>query len=118
MARTKTAIIQLKVRMREDLRKRLEQEAKKAAHSLNQEVVRRLEESFEIDGSKMLLEEARLTLQDARETRAQNLEAVAALARLQAKPEVAQMLDVAADLARQSRSAGEAVIDRIKGDKK
>ena len=46
MARTKTATVQLKLRLREDLRRRIEQEAKKAGHSLNQEMVQRLKQSF------------------------------------------------------------------------
>lgn len=46
MARSKTATVQLKLRLREDLRRRIEQEAKKVGHSLNQEMVNRLTQSF------------------------------------------------------------------------
>jgi hypothetical protein len=45
--RKPTDSAQLKLRLREELRKRLEREAKKADHSLNTEMVRRLEQSFE-----------------------------------------------------------------------
>jgi hypothetical protein len=47
MARKPTDIIQLKVRMRERLRAQLEREAGRQGHSMNAEIVRRLERSFE-----------------------------------------------------------------------
>jgi hypothetical protein len=46
MAKKSTAIVPTMLRMREDLRKRLEREAKKRDHSLNSEMVERLEKSF------------------------------------------------------------------------
>jgi hypothetical protein len=46
MAKKSTAIVPTMLRMREDLRKRLEREAKKKDHSLNAEMVQRLEQSF------------------------------------------------------------------------
>jgi hypothetical protein len=46
MAKKSTAIVPTMLRMREDLRKRLEREAKKRDHSLNAEMVERLEQSF------------------------------------------------------------------------
>lgn len=46
MAKKSTAIVPTMLRMREDLRKRLEREAKKKDHSLNAEMVARLEQSF------------------------------------------------------------------------
>ena len=46
MAKKSTAIVPTMLRMREDLRKRLEREAKKKDHSLNAEMVERLEQSF------------------------------------------------------------------------
>ena len=45
-ARKQTAIVGLKVRLREPLRKKLEVAAKKKGVSLNAELVARLEESF------------------------------------------------------------------------
>jgi hypothetical protein len=47
--RPKTAIVALKLRLRESLRRALAAEAKKAGHSLNQEMVRRLERSFTLE---------------------------------------------------------------------
>jgi hypothetical protein len=44
--RNKTDIIQFKIRMREDLRKRLEEVATAERRSLNSEIVARLEQSF------------------------------------------------------------------------
>ena len=49
-ARKPTAIVGLKVRLREPLRKKLEMAAKKKGVSLNAELVARLEESFLGDG--------------------------------------------------------------------
>jgi hypothetical protein len=47
MARKPTDTVALTLRVREDLRRRLEKEAKKHDHSLNNEMVRRLEETFQ-----------------------------------------------------------------------
>ena len=47
MARKKTAIVNLTLRLREDLRRQLEREAKQKDQSLNAEIVSRLEQSFE-----------------------------------------------------------------------
>jgi hypothetical protein len=49
-ARKQTAIVGLKVRLREPLRKKLEMAAKKKGVSLNAELVARLEESFLSEG--------------------------------------------------------------------
>jgi hypothetical protein len=49
MAKKATAIVPTMLRMREELRKRLEREAKKSGRSLNAEMVGRLEQSFTID---------------------------------------------------------------------
>ena len=49
MAKKSTAIVPTMLRMREDLRKRLEREAKKKDHSLNAEMVDRLERSFVLE---------------------------------------------------------------------
>ena len=49
MAKKSTAIVPTMLRMREELRKRLEREAKKNGRSLNAEMVGRLEQSFTID---------------------------------------------------------------------
>ena len=48
-ARKQTAIVGLKVRLREPLRKKLEVAAKKKGVSLNAELVSRLEESFLVE---------------------------------------------------------------------
>jgi hypothetical protein len=47
VARKRTDTVALTLRVREDLRRRLEREAKKRAHSLNTEMVRRLEDTFQ-----------------------------------------------------------------------
>ena len=53
--REPTAIVQLKVRLREPLRAMLEAEAKKWGVSLNQIIVTRLEDSFETDIEKRII---------------------------------------------------------------
>jgi hypothetical protein len=58
-ARKPTAIVQLKVRLREDLRRRLEREAERREDSLNNEIVRRLESSFKRDADQGLASEVR-----------------------------------------------------------
>ena len=50
MARDETAIVQLQVRLREDLRRALEQSAKTRRVSLNQEIVDRLEHTRDRKG--------------------------------------------------------------------
>jgi Arc-like DNA binding domain len=47
MARKTTEIVSLSLRIREELRKRLEREAKRADRSMNAEIVHRLEQSFQ-----------------------------------------------------------------------
>ena len=47
MARKITEIVTLSLRIREELRKRVEREAKRADRSMNAEIVHRLEQSFE-----------------------------------------------------------------------
>ena len=47
--RNTTAIVQLKVRMREPLRAQLEQAAKGTGHSMNAEMVERFEHSFDLE---------------------------------------------------------------------
>src|SRR5262249_41013937 len=47
MTTRRKPLVQPKVRLRDDLHKRLSQAAKKAGRSLNQEIASRLEESFE-----------------------------------------------------------------------
>jgi uncharacterized protein YukE len=56
-ARKATAIVQLKVRMREELRRRLEREAAQHEDSINNEVVRRLKDSFKRDADQGLAAE-------------------------------------------------------------
>jgi hypothetical protein len=56
MTKKPTAIVPTMLRMREDLRKRLEREAKKKDHSLNAEMVQRLERSF-VDDLRELKEQ-------------------------------------------------------------
>jgi hypothetical protein len=47
MARKNTEIVTLSLRIREELRKRVEREAKRADRSMNAEIIHRLEQSFE-----------------------------------------------------------------------
>lgn len=49
-------IVAVKVRMREKTRRLLEAEAKKAGHSVNQEIVRRIERSFNEQGIEALVQ--------------------------------------------------------------
>jgi hypothetical protein len=53
--RKKTDIVQVKLRIREALRKRLETAARGAELSLNSEITRRLENSFQQDNSSTLI---------------------------------------------------------------
>ena len=62
MARDETAIVQLQVRLREDLRRSLEQAAQAKKISLNQEIVDRLE--YVRDRQNLLSEVLRLTFGD------------------------------------------------------
>jgi hypothetical protein len=58
MGRKATDLVQLTLRLREDLRRRIEREAKKDDLSLNNEIVRRLERSFDYDdwrGERLVL---------------------------------------------------------------
>ena len=57
--RSRTAIVALKLRLREDLRRQLASEAKKHGHSLNREILRRLERSFELEAKDELITEVR-----------------------------------------------------------
>jgi hypothetical protein len=52
--RKPTDIVSPNLRIREELRRRLEQEAKRRAVSLNAEMARRLEHSFELDAMRSL----------------------------------------------------------------
>ena len=53
-SRKKTDKAQLKLYVREDLRRRLEQAAKRNARPMNAEMIRRLEESFELPSQSLL----------------------------------------------------------------
>jgi hypothetical protein len=48
-ARKPTDIVQLKLRLREELRRKLERAAAKKEHSLNTEMVERLDRSFDLE---------------------------------------------------------------------
>jgi hypothetical protein len=61
MAKKSTEIVPTMLRIREDLRKRLEREAKKKDHSLNAEMVERLEQSF-VDDAQALRDSAILDM--------------------------------------------------------
>ncbi len=52
MARKPTEFVQFKLRIREGVRRDIEREAKRKAHSTNQEAVLRLEQSFEEDARR------------------------------------------------------------------
>jgi hypothetical protein len=53
MTKKPTEIVPTMLRIREDLRKRLEREAKKRDHSLNAEMMERLEASFAKDAKEL-----------------------------------------------------------------
>src|SRR5689334_15428001 len=57
--RPQTALVGLRVRMREPLRKRLEVAAKKRGVSLNAELIARLEQSFQIESFEEVAEAQR-----------------------------------------------------------
>lgn len=57
-ARGKVEVIQVNLRLRQDLRRRLMQGAKKAKRSLNAEIVERLERSFQREHADELLKSA------------------------------------------------------------
>jgi hypothetical protein len=59
MARKKTATVNFTLRLREDLRRRIETIAKKEKRSLNEEMVLRLEESFRRESDDKTLAEMR-----------------------------------------------------------
>jgi hypothetical protein len=56
MARRPSDTVQLKLRFPEKLRLRIEQVADRNRHSMNAEIVRRLEQSFEKDDSNARME--------------------------------------------------------------
>jgi hypothetical protein len=59
MAKRKpTEIVQLRLRLPEKLRKKIEVEARKSDWSLNREMVRRLEQSFVQQGTEALIQSA------------------------------------------------------------
>jgi hypothetical protein len=58
-------IVQVNLRMREDFRQRLLREAEKGERSFNQELVRRLEESFRRDAADAALGRAEAALVEA-----------------------------------------------------
>jgi hypothetical protein len=63
MAKRKpTDMAQMNLRLPEKLRKKIEVEAKKNDHSLNREMVQRLERSFIDQGIKALIKETALTV--------------------------------------------------------
>jgi len=56
MAAKPTDIVSVKLRMREALRRQMAADAKKAKHSINQEIVRRLERSYLADDMKLAIQ--------------------------------------------------------------
>lgn len=62
--RRPSEIIQVNLRMREDLRQRLSRQAEKESRSFNAELVHRLEQSFERDTAADLLAEAHKLLKE------------------------------------------------------
>ena len=62
--REKTAIVGLTLRLREDLRLRLENSAEKEGRSLNNEVIQRIEESFRRETADKVLEQTIHVLQE------------------------------------------------------
>jgi hypothetical protein len=82
--RTDTTIVAVKLRIREGLRKMLLQEAEKAGRSLNQELERRLERSFEFEQRLKEIEHMRIYLE------AKNAELEGQLHAMQRKTAVAR----------------------------
>jgi hypothetical protein len=68
MARKQSAIIGLRVRFREPLRKKLELAAKKKGVSLNAELIERLEKSFRYDDELATMRETAKSLETAAES--------------------------------------------------
>jgi hypothetical protein len=66
-ARKPTDIVQLKLRIREELRRKLERAAAKKEHSLNTEMVERLDRSFDLEVQASDREEILRELQNLRE---------------------------------------------------
>jgi hypothetical protein len=77
--RKPTAIVQLKVRLREDLRRRLEREADRRDDSINNEIVRRLEGSFQRDADLGVAAEVRALRGEVEELRGLSKEELEAL---------------------------------------
>ena len=65
--RRKPATIQPKVRLPEDLHKKLWRAAQKGGRTLNSEMVRRLEHSFELDIAEVILAQAHEMLRQAQQ---------------------------------------------------
>lgn len=65
--RKPTDIVQLKLRLREELRRKLERAATKKEHSLNTEMVERLDRSFDLESQASDREEILREIQSLRE---------------------------------------------------
>jgi chromosome segregation ATPase len=83
--REKGQIVQLKLRIRESLRSRIEKDAKRSGISLNAEMERRLEASHAIEDARAELEALRARIEEAdRELTADKTTLDAQLARIRA----------------------------------
>jgi hypothetical protein len=65
--RRKTEIVQVNLRLREELRQRLSREAEKSGRSFNQELVHRLEESFRVESLEKVMERGMVEVTTATE---------------------------------------------------
>jgi uncharacterized protein (DUF1778 family) len=65
--RAGTEIVPIKLRIREDLRARLARAAENLGHSLNSEMTRRLEESFQREPMVALVEQVQAHVLEAKE---------------------------------------------------
>jgi hypothetical protein len=74
--RSGTTIVQVKLRIREGLRKKLLKEAEKAGRSVNQELERRLERSFELEQRLKEKEQVGMTLEVENQNLKQQLDAM------------------------------------------
>jgi hypothetical protein len=74
--RSDTTIVQVKLRIREGLRKKLLKEAEKAGRSVNQELERRLERSFELEQRLKEKEQVGMTLAVENQNLKQQLDAM------------------------------------------
>ena len=105
MPRKRTETVNFTLRMREDLRRRLAQIAKKEDRSLNEEIVRRLEQSFSTEDVVQAVEDGYRKMRDEARSELEKLRAEAERAAI-AKAEAELNADLAAVAAAVRRGGG------------